>query len=212
MRESGKLCEATICYTGDLTDPKETKYDLKYYVDLAKELEAAGAHILGIKDMGGLCKPGGRQAAGHHLKQEIGLPLHFHTHDTSGISAASVLAAAEAGVDAADAAMDAMSGLTSQPNLGSIAAALAGSRATPAWTARRLREINTYWEGCAGVSTPASRATCAPAPPRSTSTACRAASSPTCRNRPAPSAWRASGPTVEKAYAQVNTCSATSSR
>jgi pyruvate carboxylase len=147
IREAGKLCEAAICYTGDLASPKETKYTLKYYVDLAKEMEAAGAHILGIKDMGGLCKPAAARLLVETLKQEVGIPLHFHTHDTSGISAASVLAAAEAGVDAADAAMDAMSGLTSQPNLGSICAALEGSERNPGLDHAKLRQISTYWEG-----------------------------------------------------------------
>jgi len=147
IRESGKLCEAAICYTGDLASPKETKYTLDYYVKLAKELEAAGAHILGIKDMGGLCKPAAAKMLVGALKQEVGIPLHFHTHDTSGISAASVLAAAEAGVDAADAAMDAMSGLTSQPNLGSLCAALEGSARDPGLDHGALRQISTYWDG-----------------------------------------------------------------
>lgn len=129
--ESGALCEGTLCYTGDLFDPKRSKYDLKYYVGLAKQLEKAGAHILGIKDMAGVCKPRAAHELVRVLKQEIGLPIHFHTHDTSGISAASVLAAIDAGVDAVDGALDAMSGLTSQPNLGSIAAALAGSARDP---------------------------------------------------------------------------------
>ncbi len=147
IRESGRLCEAAICYTGDLSSPRETKYTLDYYVKLAKELEAAGAHILGIKDMGGLCKPAAARQLVETLKQEVGIPLHFHTHDTSGISAASVLAAVEAGVDAVDAAMDAMSGLTSQPNLGSIAAALEGSERDPGLDHARLRALSTYWEG-----------------------------------------------------------------
>ena len=147
IREAGKLCEAAICYTGDLASPRETKYTLKYYVDLAKEMEAAGAHILGIKDMGGLCKPAAARLLVETLKQEVGIPLHFHTHDTSGIAAASVLAAAEAGVDAADAAMDAMSCLTSQPNLGSIAAALEGGPRDPGLDHGKIRQISTYWEG-----------------------------------------------------------------
>ena len=129
--ERGGLCEAAICYTGDLTGPDPGKYDLAYYVGLAKELEAAGSHILGLKDMGGLCKPAAARKLVTTLKQEVGIPIHFHTHDTSGIAAASVLAAAEAGVDAADGAMGAMSGLTSQPNLGSIAEALAGDARDP---------------------------------------------------------------------------------
>ena len=147
VREAGLLCEAAICYTGDLASPEERKYDLKYYVGLAKELEAAGAQILGIKDMGGLCKPEAARRLVTALKQEIGLPIHFHTHDTSGISAASVLAAAEAGVDAADAAMDAMSGLTSQPNLGAIAAALAGSPRDPGLDREAVKAAAAYWEG-----------------------------------------------------------------
>ncbi|MPZ08857.1 MAG: pyruvate carboxylase [Kiloniellaceae bacterium] len=147
IRDAGKLCEAAICYTGDLASPQETKYTLDYYVKLAKELEAAGAHILGIKDMGGLCKPAAARLLVETLKQEVGIPLHFHTHDTSGISAASVLAAAEAGVDAADAAIDAMSGLTSQPNLGSIAAALEGSARDPGLPHGALRQLSIYWEG-----------------------------------------------------------------
>ena len=145
--ETGKLCEAAICYSGDLTDPAQPKYDLKYYVDLAKALEAAGAHVLGIKDMGGLCKPEAARRLVTALKQEIGIPIHFHTHDTSGVAAASVLAAAEAGVDAADASMDAMSGLTAQPNLGSIVEALRGSPRDPGLDRSALRALATYWEG-----------------------------------------------------------------
>jgi len=145
--ERGGLCEAAICYTGDLTGPDPGKYDLAYYVGLAKELEAAGSHILGLKDMGGLCKPAAARKLVATLKQEIGIPIHFHTHDTSGIAAASVLAAAEAGVDAADVAMGAMSGLTSQPNLGSIAEALAGDPRDPGLDRASLRAIDNYWEG-----------------------------------------------------------------
>lgn len=145
--ETGALCEGTICYTGDLLDPARPKYDLKYYVDLAKDLEAAGAHILGIKDMAGVCKPEAARLLVRTLKQEIGLPIHFHTHDTSGISAASVLAAVEAGADAVDAAMDSMSGLTSQPNLSSIVAALRGGARDPGLDPEPLRMIAHYWEG-----------------------------------------------------------------
>ncbi len=145
--ESGKLCEAAICYTGDLTDPSRQKYGLAYYVDLARELEGAGAHILGIKDMAGLCKPEAARRLVSALRQEVGVPLHFHTHDTSGIAAASVLAAAEAGADAADAAMDPMSGLTSQPNLGSIVEALRGGPRDTGLPREPLAALATYWEG-----------------------------------------------------------------
>ena len=145
--ESGGVCEGTICYTGDLFDTSRPKYNLAYYVKMAKELEKAGAHILGIKDMSGVCKPRAARELVKALKNEIGIPLHFHTHDTSGIAAASVLAAVEAGCDAVDGALDAMSGLTSQPNLGSIAAALAGSERDPLVDLGALRQLSDYWEG-----------------------------------------------------------------
>ena len=145
--ESGALCEAAICYTGDLFDPSRAKYNLKYYVDMAKALEKAGAHVLGIKDMAGVCRPRAAYALVKALKDEIGLPIHFHTHDTSGIGAASVLAAIDAGVDAVDGAMDAMSGLTSQPNLGSIVAALQGSKRDPHINLDALKSLSNYWEG-----------------------------------------------------------------
>ncbi|MBB3014388.1 pyruvate carboxylase [Cupriavidus alkaliphilus] len=145
--ESGALCEGAICYTGDLFDPKRSKYDLKYYVGIARELQQAGVHVLGIKDMAGICRPQAAAALVRALKEETGLPVHFHTHDTSGISAASALAAIEAGCDAVDGALDAMSGLTSQPNLSSIAAALAGSERDPGLDLERLHEASMYWEG-----------------------------------------------------------------
>ena len=144
--ETGKIAEAAICYTGDILDPMRTKYDLKYYVELAKELEAAGAHILGIKDMAGLLKPAAARTLIRTLKQEVGLPLHFHTHDTSGAAAASVLAAVEEGVDVFDAAMDSMSGLTSQPCLGSIVAGLANTDHDPGIDLAAVRRISDYWE------------------------------------------------------------------
>ncbi|WP_298817500.1 pyruvate carboxylase [uncultured Roseibium sp.] len=146
VQESGKLCEGVLCYTGDMLDSARPKYDLKYYVGLAKELEAAGAHILGIKDMAGLCKPEAAKLLIRTLKQEVDLPIHFHTHDTSGIAAATILAAVEAGADAVDAAMDALSGLTSQPCLGSIVEALRGSERDTGLDAKTIRQISFYWE------------------------------------------------------------------
>ncbi len=146
VRDTGALCEAAICYTGDLLDPSRPKYDLAYYVGLAKELEAAGAHILGIKDMAGLCKPAAASLLIRTLKQEVGLPIHFHTHDTSGASAASVLAAVDSGVDAVDAAMDSLSGLTSQPPLGSIVAALRHTPRDSGLDPESIRRIAHYWE------------------------------------------------------------------
>jgi len=144
--ESGKLCEAAICYTGNLTDPREKKYTLDYYLGLARELKAAGTHVLGVKDMGGLCRPQAAYALVKALKEEIGLPVHFHTHDTSGIAAASVLAAVAAGADAVDGAIDAMSGLTSQPNLGSIIEALRFGPRDPGIDPDHIRMLSAYWE------------------------------------------------------------------
>src|SRR5208282_4092470 len=143
---SGRLCEAAICYTGNLSDPHERKYTLDYYVRMAAELKAAGTHILGIKDMAGLCQPDAARALIRAIKDETGLPVHFHTHDTSGIAAASVFAAIDAGADAVDGAMDAMSGLTSQPNLGSIVEALRFGPRDSGLDADQLRIISTYWE------------------------------------------------------------------
>ncbi|MEI6557061.1 MAG: pyruvate carboxylase [Rhodospirillaceae bacterium] len=143
---SGKLLEAAICYTGDIHDPDRAKYDLKYYVGMARELEAAGAHILAIKDMAGLCKPRAAFTLVRTLREEVGLPIHFHTHDTSGAAAASVLAAVDAGVDAVDGAIDSMSGTTSQPNLGSIVEALRGSERDTGLDGRTLRAVSRYFE------------------------------------------------------------------
>jgi pyruvate carboxylase len=144
--ESGKLCEAAICYTGNLSDPQEKKYTLDYYLKLARELKAAGTHVLAIKDMGGLCRPRAAYTLVQALKEETGLPLHFHTHDTSGIGAASVLAAIEAGADAVDGAIDALSGLTSQPNLGSIVEALRHGPRDSGIDPTQLRALSSYWE------------------------------------------------------------------
>jgi len=144
--DEGKLVEGAICYTGDLFDPERSKYDLKYYVSLAKEMERAGAHILGLKDMAGLLKPAAARVLVKALKEEVGLPVHFHTHDTSGIAAATILAAVEAGVDAVDAAMDALSGNTSQACLGSVVEALRGSPRDPGLDGEAIRRISFYWE------------------------------------------------------------------
>ncbi len=146
VASEGKLCEAAICYTGDILDPDRSKYDLKYYVGMAKELEAAGAHIVAIKDMAGLLKPAAGRVLFKALREATDLPLHFHTHDTSGISAATVLAAVDAGVDAVDAAMDAFSGNTSQPCLGSIVEALEGSERDTGLSVGWIRRISFYWE------------------------------------------------------------------
>ncbi len=146
VRKSGKICEAAICYTGDILDPKRDKYSLNYYVRMGKELEKMGAHVLGIKDMAGLCKPYAAHRLVSALRDEVGIPIHFHTHDTSGINAASVLKAAEAGVHAADGAISSMSGTTSQPNLNSIVAALAHTERETGLDLDALNVCADYWE------------------------------------------------------------------
>ncbi len=146
VRKTDRVCEAAICYTGDILDPARAKYSLKYYVEMAKELERMGAHVLAIKDMAGVCKPYAVELLVKTLREEVGLPIHFHTHDTSGINAASILKAAEAGVHVADAAIASMSGTTSQPNLNSIVATL---RNTPRATGLHMDALNAcedYWK------------------------------------------------------------------
>jgi pyruvate carboxylase len=143
---SGKVCEGAICYTGDILDPDRAKYNLDYYVKMGKDLRNAGVHIIGVKDMAGLLKPAAARVLIKALKEEIGLPVHFHTHDTSGIAAATILAAAEVGVDAADAAMDSFSGGTSQPCLGSVVAALIHTDRDTGLDIDAIREISEYWE------------------------------------------------------------------
>ncbi len=148
--ENGKVCEGTVCYTGDILDPNRSKYDLKYYVQMGKDLKAAGAHVLGLKDMAGLLKPASARILVKALKEEVGLPIHFHTHDTSGIAAATILAAADAGVDAVDVAMDAFSGGTSQPCLGSVVEALRNTDRDTGLDIEAVREISDYWEHVRG--------------------------------------------------------------
>nr|WP_111298588.1 pyruvate carboxylase [Paracoccus saliphilus] len=144
--DSGKICEGTVCYTGNMLDPERSKYDLKYYVDTAQQLKAAGAHVLGLKDMAGLLKPAAARILIKALKEEVGLPVHFHTHDTSGMGGATILAAAEAGVDAVDCAMDALSGNTSQPTMGSVVEALAMTDRDTGLDIKAIRAISNYWE------------------------------------------------------------------
>jgi len=148
--EQNKICEGTICYTGDLLDPDRSKYGLKYYIGMAKELEAAGAHVLGLKDMAGLMKPASAKALVRALKQEVGLPIHYHTHDTAGVAIASILAAAEAGVDAVDCAMDSFSGNTSQATLGSVVEALRHTDRDTGLDIDAIREISDYFEAVRG--------------------------------------------------------------
>ena len=148
--ESGKVCEGSICYTGDILNPERSKYDLKYYVDMGKQLKDAGAHVLGLKDMAGLLKPASATLLVKALKEEVGLPIHFHTHDTAGTAVATILAASDAGVDAVDCAMDALSGNTSQATLGSVVEVLAHTERDTGLDIKTVRQISDYWEAVRG--------------------------------------------------------------
>ncbi len=145
VKASGKVCEGTICYTGDFNDPARSKYDLKYYTDMARNLQKAGVHILGLKDMAGILKPTAAAPLIKALKEETGLPVHFHTHDTSGAAAATVLNAVEGGADIVDLAMDAFSGGTSQPCLGSVVAALRHMPKDTKLDIDHVRQMSDYW-------------------------------------------------------------------
>ncbi len=144
--KTGHICEGTVCYTGDILNPERSKYNLDYFVGMGRELKDMGVHILGLKDMAGLLKPASARLLVKALKDETGLPVHFHTHDTSGIAAATVLAAVEAGADAVDAAMDSFSGGTSQPCLGSIVEALRHTERDTGLDITAIREISDYWK------------------------------------------------------------------
>ncbi len=146
VRKNGAVCEASMCYTGDILDPKRDKYPLKYYVELAKELEKMGAHILAIKDMAGLLKPFAAEKLIKTLKQEIGIPIHLHTHDTSSNGGAMLLMAAQAGVDIVDTALSSVSGLTAQPNMNALLAGLEGTIWDPKLDQNGLQQLANYWE------------------------------------------------------------------
>ncbi len=152
--KSGAICEATICYTGDITNPNRDKYDLEYYVNMARELESMGAHILAIKDMAGLCKPRAAEMLVKTLRSEIGIPIHFHTHDTGGIQAASILEASDVGLDIADAAMAPLSGGTSQPNMNTVVEALRFSKRDTGLSADHLDSLAEYWRAVREFYTP----------------------------------------------------------
>ncbi len=154
VQETHAICEAAICYTGDILDPTRRKYSLRYYVKLAKELERMGAHFLAIKDMAGVCRPYAAYKLVKALKEEVGLPIHFHTHDTSGVAAAAVLEANDAQVDVVDLALASMSGSTSQPNLNSIVAALQHGPRDTKLNLTALNEFSDYWEQVRAVYAP----------------------------------------------------------
>lgn len=144
--KSGKVAEACICYTGDILNDKKDKYNLDYYIKLAKEIEKTGAHILGIKDMSALLKPHAAFKLINALKQEVGMPIHLHTHDTTGNGVATVLMAAQAGVDIVDTAFNSMSGLTSQPALNSVVAALKNTDRDTGIELKGIQGISDYWD------------------------------------------------------------------
>src|SRR5262249_31462193 len=146
VKSTGMLCEAAICYTGDILDPNRSKYDLKYYVGLARELEKLGANLLAIKDMAGLCKPYAAQLLVKTLKQEIGIPIHFHTHDSAGGQISALLLAAAEGVDIVDAAMAPLSGMTSQPSLNTLVEAMRFHKRDTDLDYDRLGATADYWE------------------------------------------------------------------
>ena len=143
--KQGKICEPTICYTGDILDPKRDKYTLEYYVNTAKELERRGAHMIAIKDMSGLLKPYAAKRLVSTLKNEIGVPIHLHTHDISGNQVATLLMASEAGVDIVDVAISSMSSLTSQPSLNAVVTALQGNERDTGLDPDELQKLTDYW-------------------------------------------------------------------
>lgn len=142
---AGKIAEAAICYTGDLNDPKRAKYNLAYYKKMAKELENAGAHILGIKDMAGLLKPTAAKRLITELKETVDIPIHLHSHDTSGNGIITYKEAIDAGVDIVDTAIGSLSGLTSQPNIQSLYYALEGNLRQPDVSIQSLEKLSNYW-------------------------------------------------------------------
>ena len=154
VRKSGTICEAAICYTGDILDPKRDKYPLEYYVNMAKELENMGAHILAIKDMAGLLKPFAAEKLVKALKDEIGIPIHLHTHDTSSNGGAMLMMAAKAGCDIVDTALSSVSGLTSQPNMNALLATLEGSTWDPQLDQPGIQKLANYWETVRDFYTP----------------------------------------------------------
>lgn len=144
--ETDALAEACICYTGDILQPKSEKYTLQYYLDLARQLEDEGAHMLAIKDMAGLLKPYSAEVLVGELKKAVDIPIHLHTHDTSSIQSATYIKAIEAGVDVVDVAAASMSGLTSQPNFNSVVAYLQGHEREQKIDLQQLNAYSTYWE------------------------------------------------------------------
>ena len=191
VRENNKLAEVALCYTGDILDPARDKYDLKYYVNMAKELQNAGANIIAIKDMAGLLKPEAAYRLVSALKDAVDLPIHLHTHDGSGNAICTYDRAIDAGVDIVDVAYSAFAGGTSQPSMSTLYYALSGKDRQPDLDVDAMEEMSRYWATVRTI-----RASTKPMRIRtrkSTSMKCRAASSPTCASRPKPSASATAG-------------------
>jgi pyruvate carboxylase len=194
--ESGMICEAAICYTGDILNPKRQKYSLKYYVDLAKQLEKMGAHMLAVKDMAGLCKPAAARKLVATLRQEIAIPIHFHTHDTAGIQASSILNAADEGLEIADGALASMSGGTSEK---------AASTPMPS---RNCRNTGKQCDNCTHPSREnrsSQEAIC-------TNMKCPAVNTPISINKPKRSDWPIDGTACARPTPKPTRCSETSSK
>ncbi|MDE6376259.1 MAG: pyruvate carboxylase, partial [Ligilactobacillus sp.] len=147
VRDTGKIAEGTMCYTGDILDKNEAKYTLAYYENLAKQLVDAGSQIIGIKDMAGLLKPKAAFELVGALKQKVDVPIHLHTHDTTGNGVSTYVAATKAGVDIVDTAMSSLSGTTSQPSMGSFYYALEEDARQPKLEMENVEKINQYWQG-----------------------------------------------------------------
>ena len=148
VRQSGKIAEAAVCYTGDITDPMRSKYDINYYKNMARELEAQGAHILAIKDMAGLLKPEAAYRLISELKETVNIPIHLHTHDTSGNGIYTYAKAIEAGVDIVDTAISTMAGMTSQPSANTLYYALEGNRSSAKCEHRIIRSTFSLLGRC----------------------------------------------------------------
>lgn len=153
VRDTGKIAEAAICYTGDINDPTRAKYSVEYYKDMAKELERQGAHIIAVKDMAGLLMPQAAYRLISELKATINVPIHLHTHDTSGNGIFTYASAVKAGVDIVDVAMSAISGATSQPSMSSLYYALVNGDRTPDIQIENVQQLNHYWEDVRGFYT-----------------------------------------------------------
>src|SRR5690606_25869893 len=143
---TGGIAEGSLCYTGDILNPERTKYNLDYYLRMAKDLENAGSHILGVKDMSGLLKPYAAKVLIEALKDTVRIPIHLHTHDTSSLQPATYLMAIDAGVDVVDCALGSLSGLTSQPNFNAIVEMMRFHKRENPYDIKSLNQFSDYWE------------------------------------------------------------------